>query len=130
MKQIPKIAFVVILVLFSVNSFAQSNWVAPKDADNLKNPLDTEQITIKQGKKLYQQFCTICHGDKGKGDGLASAALNPKPANFNTVKFMNQTDGAIYWKLTEGRTPMASYKESLTNEQRWQLVNYLKSFKK
>ena len=130
MKQLSKIAFVALLVLFSVNSFAQSNWVAPKDAENLKNPLDTEQNTIKQGKKLYQQFCTICHGDKGKGDGLASAALNPKPVNFNTDKFMNQTDGAIYWKLTEGRTPMASYKELLTDEQRWQLVNYLKSFKK
>jgi len=130
MKQISRITFVALLVLFSVNSFSQSTWVAPKDADNLMNPLEKEQNTIKQGKKLYQQFCTICHGDKGKGDGIASAALNPKPANFISEKFQKQSDGAIFWKLTEGKSPMASYKESLSTTQRWQVVKYLKSLKK
>jgi len=42
----------------------------------------------------------------------------------------NQSDGAIYWKITNGNPPMASYKETLTEEQRWQLVNYIRELKR
>jgi mono/diheme cytochrome c family protein len=36
------------------------------------------------------------------------------------------TDGEIFWKITEGRRPMPSFKKELTDEQRWQLVNFLR----
>lgn len=130
MKNITKVLFVVLMVSFSINTFAQSEWIAPKSAGTIVNPLKNDQKSIKKGKTLYMQYCAICHGDKGRGDGLASAALKPKPANFISGEFTNQSDGAIYWKLTEGRTPMASYKESLSEAQRWQLVNYIKTLKK
>jgi len=113
----------------SQNISAQSNWIAPKSAEAFVNPIKNDQNSLKKGKLLFKQLCAVCHGDKGKGDGLASAALNPKPANFTSSQFKKQSDGAIFWKITEGRTPMASYKESLTTEQRWQLVNYIKSLK-
>ncbi len=130
MKKITKILFVVLMILFSINTDAQSEWIAPKSAIAIVNPLKNDQKSIKKGKALYLQLCAICHGDKGKGNGLASVALKPKPTNFTSKNFINQSDGAIYWKLTEGRTPMASYKESLSEAQRWQLVNYIKSLKK
>lgn len=130
MKKISKTSFVVLMVLFSGIIYAQGDWIAPKNADAIINPLKTNQKAIKQGKSLFQQLCAICHGDKGKGDGIASAALNPKPANFMKEKFHSQSDGAVYWKLTEGRAPMASYKEALSETQRWQLVNYIKTLKK
>jgi mono/diheme cytochrome c family protein len=107
-----------------------SEWVVPKSADKIINPLKGIVGATKTGKKLYGKYCTICHGAKGKGDGMAGAALNPRPANFTKDKFQNQTDGAIHWKLTEGRSPMASYKTILNEEQRWQLVNYMRTFKK
>lgn len=130
MKAINKILFALALLIGFVNATAQSTWVAPKSADAISNPLQNDQTSIAKGKKLYQQLCAVCHGDKGKGDGIASAALTPKPANFTSEKIWKQTDGAIFWKLTEGKTPMASYKESLTVTERWQIVNYLKSLKK
>ena len=129
MKKLKTILFVA-MVVATASSFSQSTWVAPKSADAIENPFQNDDKAVKQGKSIYAQFCAICHGDKGKGDGVASAALNPKAANFLTEKFQKQTDGAVYWKLTEGKAPMASYKETLSETQRWQLVNYLKSLKK
>ena len=60
-----------------------STWKAPKEADELKNPLAENGAEFIKGKKLYNQMCAVCHGAKGKGDGVAGAALNPKPTNFN-----------------------------------------------
>jgi mono/diheme cytochrome c family protein len=104
---------------------AQTAWVAPKSADSLKNPFVNNEDAIKKGKKLYAQNCTICHGTKGKGDGMAGAALKPKPANFTLERIQSQSDGAIFWKMTEGRSPMAAYKGMLSEEQRWQIVTYI-----
>jgi len=129
MKFITNILFIFVFIMCSQNISAQSNWIAPKSAEAFVNPIKNDQNSLKKGKLLFKQLCAVCHGDKGKGDGLASAALNPKPANFTSSQFKKQSDGAIFWKITEGRTPMASYKESLTTEQRWQLVNYIKSLK-
>ncbi|HEY4800958.1 MAG TPA: cytochrome c [Bacteroidia bacterium] len=106
-----------------------SIWVAPKEADLIKNPLEDNLTAAKEGKKLYLQNCAVCHGDKGKGDGIAAAGLTPKPANHTSDKVQNQSDGAIFWKMTTGRPPMASYKEALTETQRWQLVNYIRTLK-
>jgi mono/diheme cytochrome c family protein len=105
-------------------------WVAPRSADNLENPFKGNEAATKSGKKLYKQFCAICHGDKGKGDGMAGLSLMPKPANFTSEAIQVQSDGALFWKLTEGRAPMASYRETLKEDQRWELVNYMRTFKK
>ena len=72
---------------------------------------------------------TICHGTKGAGNGVAGASLKPKPANFTLKEIQAQSDGAIFWKITEGRTPMAAYK-MLSDTQRWQLVSYIRTLKK
>lgn len=105
---------------------AQSKRTAPASADKVQNPYKGNGTATSEGKKLFTQLCVICHGNKGKGDGLAGMNLNPRPANFTSSKVQSQTDGAIYWKLTEGKPPMAPYKQALTDQQRWQLVNYIR----
>ena len=104
----------------------QATWTAPASANSLKNPYAGNTTATAEGKTLYKQFCAICHGDKGKGDGLAGMSLKPRPANFTKTAVQSQTDGAIFWKMTEGRPPMASYKTVFTEQQRWQLVNYIR----
>jgi len=52
--------------------------------------------------------------------------LEKKPADLST-KVKAQTDGALFWKISEGRSPMVSWK-SLSETQRWELVNYIKTF--
>jgi mono/diheme cytochrome c family protein len=124
-------SFILVLSTFNNLLIGQNNgWEAPASANNLKNPLKGNDKATQAGKKLYTQLCSICHGNKGKGDGVAGMALKPRPANLAKDIVQKQTDGAIYWKITEGRAPMAAYKASLTDEQRWQLVNYIRSLKK
>ena len=110
----------------SNEAFGQTTWKAPASADNYKNPYAGKTAATASGKTLYDQMCAICHGDKGKGDGLAGMTLKPRPANFKKDEIQGQTDGAIYWKIAEGRAPMAAYKGALTEEQRWRLVNYIR----
>lgn len=128
-----KTAFLIIatgtLFVLSAGLKQQTNtaWVAPKEADAILNPLKSNADATAKGKLLYAQYCTVCHGEKGKGDGIGGMTLVPKPANHTTAKFQAQTDGAIFWKLTNGRPPMASYKVALKDEQRWQLVDYMRT---
>ncbi len=115
----------------SVPAMAQSSrWQVPESAKALKSPYNLKDPKlIALGKKVYFQHCNICHGDKGKGDGVAGLALNPKPANFTTSAFQAQPDGVIFWKITHGNPPMASYESVLSEKQRWALVAFLRTLK-
>jgi len=126
-----KITFTILLLFSAAFSLsAQSTWKAPSTAKTIKSPLAVSSGDLKEAKKIFKEMCVICHGNKGKGDGLASAALTPKPANFTLSTVQSQTDGELFWKLTNGNPPMAAYKDLLTETQRWQLVAYIGTFKK
>jgi mono/diheme cytochrome c family protein len=117
----------VLLVHCFFNVQAQyKEWLAPNEANGISNPYVDDASLLKEAKKLYVQMCTMCHGDTGKGDGIAGIAIEPRPANFNSSKVQNQTDGAIFWKMTTGRAPMLAYEEILSEKQRWGLVNYIR----
>ena len=114
------------------NSFIIQNneWLAPKSESEKKNSVESNEKSLKLGKKIYDKMCWTCHGNEGKGDGPAAAALNPKPAAFTDSNFQQQKDGAIFWKIKTGRGTMVSYENSLTEDQRWAVINYLRTFKK
>jgi mono/diheme cytochrome c family protein len=117
------------LIVFA--SVAQKGpWIAPKEANTIKNPIAGNEASIVAAKTLYTANCGPCHGNKGKGDGPAAQGLNPKPADHTSVAVQSQTDGAIFWKMSEGRSPMPGYKKIFTDEQRWGLVNYIRTLKK
>jgi mono/diheme cytochrome c family protein len=117
--------------LFCYTSSSQStNWVAPKDADNVKNPLAGNASILADAKTLYVANCGPCHGEKGRGDGPAAAGLNPKPADHTSVAVQNETDGALFWKLSEGRAPMPGYKKIFSDQQRWELITYIRTLAK
>jgi len=121
--------FLFVWFLGSFWAYAQNAWTVPKEAEMIQNPLPTDTATIQKGEKIYQSLCAGCHGKTGKGDVPAMQSLHPKPTNFHTPAFQNQPDGAIFWKLSEGRGMMASYKNMLSEEDRWAVVHYLRTFK-
>lgn len=107
----------------------QDKWIAPKSADKIVNPLKNDANASASGKKLFKVMCTVCHGIRGKGDGMAAAGLTPKPTDLTSDAVQAQTDGAIFWKIAEGRTPMASYKSSIPEKKRWEIINYIRTLK-
>ncbi len=107
-------------------------WIAPGRAARKANPLPVEANSLAQGKELFAAGCFPCHGASGKGDGPASSTLERegkpvRPGNLSDPKLWEQSDGAIFWKISEGRTPMPAFQETFTEEQRWQIVNYVRT---
>ncbi len=122
---------VIILNAVFTNAFAQQKpWVTPKEAQVIKNPIAGNAATLAEGKKLYVTNCAPCHGDKGRGDGPAAQALNPKPADHSSAAIQNETDGSLFWKLSQGRNPMPAYGKILTEQQRWELISYIRTLSK
>lgn len=104
------------------------SWVAPEDTARLKNPFGADAIeAVAQGKMLYQNRCVDCHGARGRGDGSAAADLPRRPRDFSLTEIAQQTDGELFWKITEGRRPMPSFSKKLSEDQRWQVVKYLRT---
>lgn len=108
-------------------SFQETKWEAPADAQKLMNPLPGNVNDIQSGKVTYNKLCWSCHGTNGKGNGPAANNLKRKPADFTSFDFKKQNGGAVYYKISEGRGEMASYKNMLSSKQRWQLVLFLQT---
>ena len=117
---------VAVAVGLPVSVLAQAAWEAPAGEKAKKNPLPADGKTVEQGKKVAQVNCVSCHGAKGKGDGAAAAALNPKPADWTSKKVQAESDGEIFWKISTGRGAMPSWK-FLPENDRWALVRYIRS---
>jgi len=56
-------------------------------------PAPAAAPTVAAGAKVFKMYCETCHGAAGKGDGVAAAALNPKPANFAAGAFKYDANG-------------------------------------
>ena len=120
-----------ILLLSSFSPLPQSKvWTAPATAAKVSNPVASDAKSIEAGKALYTKNCNDCHGKKGKGDGPKSGDLEKSPQDFTKEDFQKQADGILFWKITEGRKPMPSFKKDLTEEQRWQVINYVRTLGK
>ena len=108
----------------------QKPWVVPQTYINLKNPTKPDSASLNSAKVLYVKYCAPCHGMTGKGDGPANASINPNPANHTSITMLNETDGALWYKITVGRNPMPENRSILTETERWQLVNYIRTLSK
>jgi len=102
-------------------------WVAPARAAARKNPVAANETSIALGRKSYERHCLVCHGEKGKGDGSAAAKLEKRPSDLSNPKLWEQSDGALLWKVTEGHKPMPTFKNLTSNEERWPIINYLRT---
>jgi mono/diheme cytochrome c family protein len=123
------VALLTSILCAAVARAGSCDWKAPPSAANRPNPVPSNAIAIALGQKLYTANCFTCHGAEGKGDGPGGAALEKKPADLGgCIKTNNESDGSLFWKISEGRSPMVSWKGALSETQRWELVNYIKTF--
>ncbi len=116
------------LLITHGQTLAQSKpWVVPVDATAVKNPLSGNTSVLPDAKTIYVANCGPCHGEKGRGDGPAAAGLNPKPADHSSALIQSETDGSLFWKLSEGRAPMPGYRKVFSDQQRWELIDYIRT---
>ncbi len=124
------LALMVTGVLVFSFSIQDDKWRAPAEADKAQNPIAANDVkAVEKGKKIFEKVCWTCHGMTGQGDGPAAEALDPSPKNFTSDDFNLQSDGAIYWKLSNGRGLMAPYKDVISEEDRWKVVSYIRTLK-
>jgi mono/diheme cytochrome c family protein len=102
-------------------------WHAPESAAKVKSPVPANEENIAAGKALYSKHCKSCHGASGKGDGTKSATLDISCGDFTSEEFMKQSEGEVFWKTSEGRDPMPSFKKKISDEERWQVVAYVRT---
>ena len=103
-------------------------WNAPSRAAKKPNPVSASPASLAKGKTFYKAECASCHGDTGRGDGPKAGTLEQKPRDLATPAIVSQSDGSIFWKLTEGKTPMPNYAK-FSEEERWSVINYMRSLK-
>lgn len=106
----------------------------PSEYASLTNPLAGNADAITSGKALYDSNCASCHGKAGLGDGVAGSQLEPKPSNL--VSSAKETTASyLYFRILKGgmmdpiNSSMPSQEGLLTEEQIWQLVSYIETWK-
>ena len=132
-----KLFLVVAAILFFIGtSFMlemqplQKAWPVPAAAKAKKNPIASNAESLKAGKELWNKHCKSCHGTKGLGDGTKASQLKTDPGDFSKPAFQAQTDGEMFYRLSEGRDDMPSFKKKLPDdEDRWNLVNFMRTLK-
>lgn len=100
-------------------------WVAPERASHRANPLPPTADALKRGRNLFHRDCEQCHGKAGHGDGPLAVSLLPRPADLASEHVQSQSDGALFWKMTEGRGVMP--KATLGENEKWAVINYLRA---
>jgi mono/diheme cytochrome c family protein len=136
-KKVLKTVVLVFAGVFFISTFSgfslfqRKPWPVPDNYKNMKNPVASDATSVAEGKTLYATHCKSCHGAKGLGDGNKAAQLKTEPGNFSTAEFHSQSDGSLFYKTTEGRDDMPNFKKKIPDaDERWAIVNYMRTFKK
>jgi copper transport protein len=119
-----------VVALTSAIVLARSTSFAP-DLRSLRNPVAPSSASLARGQELYQSSgCAECHGIAGRGDGPLGRTLNPRPADFRIHMAAGHTDGELYDWLSNGvpGTAMPPFRDSLSENDRWNLINYIRKF--
>ena len=128
LKTILATSMLVVFGLALMSSISlQKPWDVPAKFKTMKN---SSKADAAAGKELWNKNCASCHGKTGIGDGPKSRTLETSPANFTKAPFQAQTDGEIFYKTKFGRGEMPKYEGKIGDDEIWQLVNFMRGFKK
>ena len=105
---------------------SQGVWLVPDSIKTVRQPQVIEHLS-EEGKAIFQIYCSTCHGATGRGDGPAGQAMGGQPADLLSEKVQAQTDGELFYKITTGKEIMPSFKELLSEEQRWDMVDFIRN---
>jgi mono/diheme cytochrome c family protein len=111
----------------------------PAPYGGMTSPFESAEdkaAAVKAGMNTFAGTCVTCHGTLGKGDGAAGKVLDPKPGDLTAADLQAMGDDYIFWRVTTGntvdpfksaRSGMAPYESTFSEEQRWQLVEFIRT---
>jgi mono/diheme cytochrome c family protein len=121
--------FTVLGLSILLAAYSARNWSAMAKARKLQNPVPSTPAVLAAARESYRQHCQSCHGEDGDGKGDKAPELSVAPGNFTDGREMHHfADGELYWLITHGRRPMPEFASKLSEEKRWQLVDYIRTF--
>ena len=126
------LASVLMIVTASAfNVMQKEPWIVPDKDAKVANPVKSSAESISDGKTLWSTHCQSCHGTKGLGDGKKAETLKTEPGDFSKADVQKQSDGSMFYKISEGRKDMPSFKKKITDaDDIWNLINFIRTLKK
>ena len=114
---------------YSLYDYDNTNEDYDRAKAELVSPLDSMDVDYTRGKELYDIYCGICHGNKGKGQGnlVKREKILGVPSYDDAGRAI--TEGSIYHVIYYGRNAMGSYAAQLNEEERWQVTEYVLKLK-
>lgn len=115
------------MLSIAVNRVSAQAWIVP---DDQKGEMATFKFTgevVEKGAAIFAKTCQSCHGVPTKANW---AKIVPEPGDPATEKFAKNSDGELFYKISNGRGPMPQFKNILSEEERWTVIAYLRSFHK
>lgn len=103
---------------------------AEPDIPTVVNPVEPSEQSLASGKELYLDYCSTCHGLSGGGNGPAAHGITTFPRHlwaWNNAD--SSADGYLFWFITNGRNEMPPWGIVLSENERWDLINYIKTLK-
>jgi mono/diheme cytochrome c family protein len=116
-----------VIFLFLVSSLNAQEWTVPVSKKKKVATFLFSDDSRKKGETLFNTNCVSCHGNPGKNN---FANLTPSPGDPASEDYQDQTDGEMYYKITNGKSPMPSFKSILAEEDRWNIISFIRSFNK
>jgi mono/diheme cytochrome c family protein len=119
------------IVSFTYPAKNLDEWVVPEKYKTMKNPYAGKADAEGIGKNLYKTHCASCHGKEGLGDGTKAAQLETELRDFTGKDVQSQSDGILYFKGIIGKNEMPNFEKKIPSEEdRWMLINFLRTLKK
>ncbi|HEY4682716.1 MAG TPA: c-type cytochrome [Candidatus Acidoferrales bacterium] len=105
--------------------------VIPPEAAQKSNPVKATPESVEAGKRLFVSQCAMCHGTEGDGKGDLAVELKWEVKDWrNPEALKDKTDGALFYLLTAGKGHMPGQEKRMTDTQKWNLVNFIRSLAK
>ena len=104
----------------------------PQDAlragEDLTSPLDASNVRARErGAFVFSNFCAVCHGAGGTGNGAVAQRGYPPPPSLLAEHALKMKDGQLFHVLTYGQSNMPSYASQLSREDRWNAIQYVRA---
>jgi mono/diheme cytochrome c family protein len=120
------LASLLLLIMSAGSLFSQTNQI-PAEAKSKTAPFLFTPETVKVGEQIFNTNCKSCHGDPGKGN---YAKLVPIPKDPASEEYQKNSDGEMFFILSNGKGLMPNFVNTLNEEQRWQVIAFIRSYNK